>query len=238
MVRAAMDDDVSIDELREAVERMHGVPARFVEAVEVDERLNGEVVWQGAVKVFDLTGHSRNPRVPRAVPIIPAELAVTARRTKAHDPRAAPGSARSSATRDSPLAGDFPRDPRRPHLAWPVLSPCPILEERPMQPTDLTIEILKDIRDEIRGTNARIDDTNARVDGLREDTNARFDETNTRLARLERRQIDADMRVATLLTSVANSIDDVRVMFREDRAVRGRVDDLDRRVGALERRGG
>ena len=107
-----------------------------------------------------------------------------------------------------------------------------------MQPTDLTIEILKDIRDEIRGTNARIDDTNSRVDSLREDTNARFDETNTRLARLERRQIDADMRVATLLTSVANSIDDVRVMFREDRAVRGRVDDLDRRVGALERRGG
>jgi hypothetical protein len=51
------DDDVSIDELREAVEHMHGVPARFVEAVEVDERFNGEVVWQGAVKVFALTGH-------------------------------------------------------------------------------------------------------------------------------------------------------------------------------------
>lgn len=51
------DDDVSIDELREAVEHMHGVPARFVEAVEVDERFNAEVVWQGAVKVFALTGH-------------------------------------------------------------------------------------------------------------------------------------------------------------------------------------
>jgi hypothetical protein len=34
-----MDDDVSIDELREAVEHMHGVPARYVETVEVDERL-------------------------------------------------------------------------------------------------------------------------------------------------------------------------------------------------------
>ena len=34
-----VDDDVSLDELREAVEHMHGVPARFVEAVEVDERL-------------------------------------------------------------------------------------------------------------------------------------------------------------------------------------------------------
>jgi hypothetical protein len=52
-----MTDDVSIDELREAVEHLHGVPARFVEAVEVDERFHGEVVWQGAVKVFELTGH-------------------------------------------------------------------------------------------------------------------------------------------------------------------------------------
>jgi hypothetical protein len=47
-----LDDDVSIDELREAVEHLHGVPARFVEAVEVDERFNGAIVWQGAVKVF------------------------------------------------------------------------------------------------------------------------------------------------------------------------------------------
>jgi hypothetical protein len=52
-----MEDDVSIDEMREAVEHMHGVPARYVETVEVDERFKGEVVWQGAVKVFGLTGH-------------------------------------------------------------------------------------------------------------------------------------------------------------------------------------
>jgi hypothetical protein len=52
-----IDDDVSVDELREAVERMHGVPARFVEAVEVDERFEGQPVWQGAVKVFALEGH-------------------------------------------------------------------------------------------------------------------------------------------------------------------------------------
>jgi hypothetical protein len=52
-----MDDDVSIDELREAVEHMHGVPARYVETVEVDERFQRKPVWQGAVKVFALTGH-------------------------------------------------------------------------------------------------------------------------------------------------------------------------------------
>jgi hypothetical protein len=36
---------------------MHGVPARYVETVEVDERFKGEIVWQGVVKVFALTGH-------------------------------------------------------------------------------------------------------------------------------------------------------------------------------------
>ncbi len=44
-------DDVSIEELQKAVEHMHGVPARFVESVEVDERHHRKRVWQGAVKV-------------------------------------------------------------------------------------------------------------------------------------------------------------------------------------------
>jgi hypothetical protein len=52
-----VDDDVSVEELQKAVEHMHGVPAKFDEAVEVDERFNGEVVWQGAVKVFALEKH-------------------------------------------------------------------------------------------------------------------------------------------------------------------------------------
>lgn len=52
-----MDDDVSIDELREAVEHMHGVPASYVESVEVDERFQGAIVWQGTVKVFALARH-------------------------------------------------------------------------------------------------------------------------------------------------------------------------------------
>jgi len=52
-----VDDDVSVDELREAVEHMHGVKAKFLKAVEVDERFEGKPVWQGTVKVFTLDGH-------------------------------------------------------------------------------------------------------------------------------------------------------------------------------------
>jgi hypothetical protein len=52
------DDDVSIDELRDAVEHMHGVPARFVDAIEVHETLpDGRSVWEGTVNVFALTRH-------------------------------------------------------------------------------------------------------------------------------------------------------------------------------------
>jgi|SRR5580658_63518 hypothetical protein len=52
-----MPDDVSVAELQKAVEHMHGVPARFVGSVEVNERQEGKPVWSGAVKVFELTGH-------------------------------------------------------------------------------------------------------------------------------------------------------------------------------------
>ena len=63
---ASLDDDVSIDELREAVEYLHGVPARYVETVEVDERFKGDVVWQGAVKVFALDGHPSGAKLAYA----------------------------------------------------------------------------------------------------------------------------------------------------------------------------
>ena len=52
------EDDVSSEELGRHVQAMHGVPAKFIEAVEVHEKLpDGRTVWEGAVKVYALTGH-------------------------------------------------------------------------------------------------------------------------------------------------------------------------------------
>jgi hypothetical protein len=45
------------DQLREAVERMHGAPAALVQSVPVRESFEGKTVWEGVVHVFDLTGH-------------------------------------------------------------------------------------------------------------------------------------------------------------------------------------
>ena len=107
-----------------------------------------------------------------------------------------------------------------------------------MQPTALTIEILKGIRDEVRtlriDTNARFDETNQRLD----ETNQRLIETNRGLDRLERRQTEADMRLATELVAVVGAVREVRDLLREDRALEGRIDDHERRIAAIETRAG
>ncbi len=84
-------------------------------------------------------------------------------------------------------------------------------DRRAMEPTDLTIEILKGIRDEIRGTNARLDG-------------------------LERRQVEGETRIATEVIAVASVVREVRDLLREDRALSAQVDDHERRLKAIEAR--
>jgi hypothetical protein len=93
-----------------------------------------------------------------------------------------------------------------------------------MEPTDLTIEILKGIRDEVHQTNERLD-------GLRTDL-------VDRVERVERRQTETEMRLASELVAVGGAVREVRDLLREDRALRERVDDHERRLSAVERRTG
>jgi hypothetical protein len=51
-----MTAEVDANELRDAVERLHGCPAQLVEAG-VSECFEGRLVWHGIVYVFDLAGH-------------------------------------------------------------------------------------------------------------------------------------------------------------------------------------
>jgi hypothetical protein len=53
---------ISVDELKTAVERLHGCKATFLEALPVSESFQGRLVWEGVVHVFDLTGHSEAKR--------------------------------------------------------------------------------------------------------------------------------------------------------------------------------
>lgn len=50
-------DEAGDEALREAIKHTHGVDATWVESVPVHEEFNGQVVWDGEVQVYELTGH-------------------------------------------------------------------------------------------------------------------------------------------------------------------------------------
>ena len=110
-----------------------------------------------------------------------------------------------------------------------------------MQPTDLTTEILKGIRDEVKGVRADVTGLRDEVKGVRADVTGLRDEvreTNARLDRLERRQANTEIRLATEVVAVADAVRDVRDLLREDLSLRHRLDDHERRLTAVEERRG
>jgi hypothetical protein len=80
------------------------------------------------------------------------------------------------------------------------------------------VEILKSIRDELRGTNGRIDSLAVGLDAL------------------ERRQVESEVRLSTELLGVVGAVREVRDAVREGRVSRRRVDEHERRLAALEKR--
>src|SRR5437763_1746476 len=50
--------EVEANQLKEAVEKMHGGTATLAQSVPVTEMFAGEIVWQGVVHVFDLAEHA------------------------------------------------------------------------------------------------------------------------------------------------------------------------------------
>jgi hypothetical protein len=52
-----------IAELIEAIRRLHGCEATYLETVPVTETFQGETVWQGDVEVFGIRGHPKATKV-------------------------------------------------------------------------------------------------------------------------------------------------------------------------------
>src|ERR1700693_4621026 len=50
-------EKVEDNQLKEAVERMHGGTATLAQSVPVRETFEGKTVWNGVVHIFDLAGH-------------------------------------------------------------------------------------------------------------------------------------------------------------------------------------
>jgi chromosome segregation ATPase len=87
---------------------------------------------------------------------------------------------------------------------------------------DITVEILKDIRDEIRGVRSEVHDLRSEVHDLREDTNLRLDTTNKRLNLVEGAILDLS--------------EQHRFVVRYTKALAERDGQLEPRVTALESR--
>ncbi|MGO8991688.1 MAG: hypothetical protein ACLQVI_00060 [Polyangiaceae bacterium] len=110
-----------------------------------------------------------------------------------------------------------------------------------MESTDLTIEILKSIRDEVKGTNARLDktnarldETNARLDSLRDETNTRLDETNVRIDTLTRRVVESEIRTSTAITDLAGTVRELTTVLRTQSDLRPRVERCEQEIEALK----
>src|SRR6266481_9219940 len=49
--------EIEADQLKQAVEGLHGGTATLAQSVPVHEAFEGKTVWEGVVHVFDLIGH-------------------------------------------------------------------------------------------------------------------------------------------------------------------------------------
>jgi hypothetical protein len=85
--------------------------------------------------------------------------------------------------------------------------------------SDLTTQVLIEIRDEVR-------ELRGEVGGLRGEVNE-----------LRQRQVEGEIRIATGLTDVIGALGQVREAILEDRRFAARVEDHERRITALERPG-
>jgi hypothetical protein len=107
-----------------------------------------------------------------------------------------------------------------------------------MEPTDVTVHVLREIRDEIKEVRDAVHGVSGRVD----QTNARLDETNARLDRtrdeLSRRIVESEIRTSTALVEVAGSIREVKDLLSDQLAVRDRVERCERDIDWLKSRVG
>jgi tetrahydromethanopterin S-methyltransferase subunit G len=105
-----------------------------------------------------------------------------------------------------------------------------------MEPTDLTIEILKNIRDEVRATHGRFDQMDRRIDQTNERIDAVRAELRADISALRDQQVRTEVHLATELVANTAALRALRDDLK-DIGVRTRLEDHERRLDALEKRG-
>jgi chromosome segregation ATPase len=98
-----------------------------------------------------------------------------------------------------------------------------------MDPKDVTLEVLKDIRQELRETRTEL---KGEIGGLREEIR----NTNTRVDALSDRVVESEVRVATAVTDLHGTVRELTDMLRAQHDLRPRVDRCERDISDIKQR--
>jgi chromosome segregation ATPase len=97
-----------------------------------------------------------------------------------------------------------------------------------MEPKNVTLEVLKDIRQELRETRtelkAEIRETRTDLKAEIHETNARVDTLANRADALADRMVDSEIRVVTAVTDLHGTVRELVATLREQHDLRPRVD--------------
>jgi uncharacterized protein YoxC len=100
---------------------------------------------------------------------------------------------------------------------------------------NITLQVLIDIRDEIRGTNRRVDGLTQRVDGLNDRVDGLQLKVHEMREDLSQRIAHSEIRVATAITELAGSVNDMKTMLVDRLDLRDRVAQCERDIDELKR---
>ena len=107
-----------------------------------------------------------------------------------------------------------------------------------MESTDMTIEVLKSIRDEVSSVRVEVCATNDRLDAA----NRRLDASNARLDamrdQLGARIAESDIRAAAAITALHGTVRDLLDVLLAQHDLRPRMDRCERELGEIKNRFG
>jgi chromosome segregation ATPase len=105
-----------------------------------------------------------------------------------------------------------------------------------MEPKDLTLEVLRDIREELRETRTELLETRTEmkmeIRGLKEEIR----QTNVRVDTLSDRVVESELRVATAVTDLHGTVRELTDLLRSQHDLRPRVDRCERDIFEIQRR--
>ena len=105
-----------------------------------------------------------------------------------------------------------------------------------MNPTDLTLEVLKSIRDEVRETrmelSGEVRDVRAELSGL----SGEVREIRTDLAAVARRVVESEVRTATAITELHGTVHDLVDVLRAQHDVLPRLERAEREITEIKNR--